>query len=43
MVGWLDIKIDVKEIGVNMSWIDLALDSNCWKALVNVTLNFHIP
>jgi hypothetical protein len=36
-LGWVDnIKMDLREIGWNsMDWIDLAQDSDQWKALVN--------
>jgi hypothetical protein len=30
-----NIKIDLREIGWDMDWIDLAQDRNQWRALVN--------
>jgi len=42
---WEDnIKIDLQEVGWgHMDWIDLALDRNRWRELVNVVVNlrFH--
>ena len=41
---WEDnIKIDLKEIGVNMrNWIDSAQDRDYCRALVNVELNLRV-
>ena len=42
---WEDnIRMDLKEIGVNTrNWVDLAQDSDYWRAFVNVALNLRIP
>ena len=39
---WEDrIRMDLKEIGVNMwNWVDLAQDSDYWRALMNAKLNW---
>jgi hypothetical protein len=39
-----NIKIDLREIGWDaMDWIDLAYDSDQWRALVNTVMNFRVP
>ena len=36
--------MDLREIGINMrNWVDLALNRDYWRALVNVVLNLQIP
>ena len=42
---WEDyIKIDLKEICINTrNWVDLAQDSDYWRALVNAALNLRVP
>jgi hypothetical protein len=42
---WVDnIKIDLREIGWSgMDWIDLAQDSDKWRALVNTVMNLRVP
>jgi hypothetical protein len=42
---WEDnIKMNLKEIGINTrNWVDLAQDSDCWRALVNAALNLWVP
>ena len=42
---WEDnIRIYLEEIGIDTrNWVDSALDSDCWRALVNVALNLRIP
>jgi hypothetical protein len=42
---WVDnIKIDLREIGWDgMDWIDLALDKEKWRALVNTVMNLRVP
>jgi hypothetical protein len=42
---WGDnIKMDLEEVGCGgMGWIDLAQDTNRWRALVNVILNLRVP
>ena len=41
MHRWMDnFRMDLKEIGINiMYWVDLAQDSDYWRAFVNVALN----
>jgi hypothetical protein len=41
---WVDnIKMDLREIGWgDMDWIDLAQDSDKWKALVNTVTNLQV-
>jgi hypothetical protein len=43
--GWEDnIKIDLGETGRGgMDWIDLAQDSDRWRALVNTVMNLRVP
>jgi hypothetical protein len=39
-----DIKMAVKEIGCGgMDWIELALDRDKWRALVNAVMNLRVP
>jgi hypothetical protein len=39
-----NIKIDLREIeSVGMGWIDLALDRDKWRALVNRLMNLMVP
>jgi hypothetical protein len=38
-----NIKIDVKEIGWGVDWIELAQDRDRWRALVNAVMNLRIP
>jgi hypothetical protein len=42
---WMNnIKLDLREIGwIGMDWIDLVLDRDQWRALVNTVMNlrFH--
>ena len=39
-----NIRIDLKEIGVNTrNWIASAQDRDCWRTLVNATLNARVP
>jgi len=42
---WEDnIKLDLQEVGCGgMGWIDLAKDTDIWRALVNAVTNFLIP
>jgi hypothetical protein len=42
---WEDnIKIDIREIGRGgMDWIDLALDGDPWRALVNTVMYLRVP
>jgi hypothetical protein len=37
-------KIDLREIGWDgVDWIDMAQDSDQWRALVNTILRFRVP
>jgi hypothetical protein len=39
---WVDnIKMDLREIG--WEWIDLAQDTNQWRALVRAVMNLRVP
>jgi hypothetical protein len=42
---WVDnIKIDLRETGWHgMDWIDLALDRDQWRALVDTVMNLWVP
>jgi hypothetical protein len=42
---WVDnIKIDLREIGWDgMEWIDLAQDTDQWRAPVNTAMNLRVP
>ena len=42
---WEDnIKMDLQEVGCgDMDWIDLAQDSDRWRALVNALMNLRVP
>jgi hypothetical protein len=42
---WVDnTKMDLREIGWGgMDWIDLAQDSDQWKALVDTVMNLRVP
>jgi hypothetical protein len=41
---WADnIKLDLREIGCDMDWIDLAEDRDQWRDLVNTVMNLRIP
>jgi hypothetical protein len=42
---WADnIKMDLRKIGCGgMDWIDLAQDSDQWRALVNTVMNLRVP
>jgi hypothetical protein len=42
---WVDnIKMDLREIGWGgMDWIDLAHDTDHWRALFNVVMNLWVP
>jgi hypothetical protein len=39
-----NIKMDLRETGWGgMDWIDLALDRDQWRALVNTVMNLRVP
>jgi hypothetical protein len=39
-----NIKVDLQELGCGvMDWIELAQDSDRWRALVNVVMIFWVP
>jgi hypothetical protein len=42
---WEDnIKMDLREVGwEGLDWIDLALDRDSWRALVNAVMNVRVP
>jgi hypothetical protein len=42
---WVDnIKMDLRKIGWDgMDWIDLAQDTDQWRALVNMLMNLRVP
>ena len=40
---WEDnIKMDLREVGWGMDWIDLAQDRNWWWAFVNAVMNLRV-
>jgi len=40
---WDDIRMDVQEVGEGGDWMELALDRDRWRALVNKVMNFLVP
>jgi hypothetical protein len=38
-----NIKIDFRQIGWDMDWIDLAQDRDQWMTLVNTVVNLRVP
>jgi transposase len=40
---WVDnIKMNVRDDGVGMDWIDVAQDGDHWRALVNTVMNLRL-
>ena len=41
---WEDhIKMDLREVGGDGDWMELAQDRNRWLSLVNTVMNFRVP
>jgi len=41
---WEDnIKMDLREVGGDGDWMELAQDMDRWQALVNTVMNFRVP
>jgi hypothetical protein len=41
---WVNIIMDLREIGWGgMDWIDLAQDSDEWRAVLNTVMNLRVP
>jgi hypothetical protein len=38
-----NIEMDLKVIGWDMDWIDLAQNRDQWRALVNTVMNLRVP
>ena len=38
-----NIKMNIQEVEGGMSWIDLVLDRDRWRALVNAAINLRVP
>jgi hypothetical protein len=37
------MKMDLREIGYDMDWIDMAQNRDQWSALVNTVMNLRVP
>jgi hypothetical protein len=41
---WEDkVKMDLRDTGWDMDWIDVAQDMDQWRALVNTVMNLRVP
>jgi hypothetical protein len=41
---WEDnIKMDLREVGWGIDWMDLAEDRETWRAVVNAIMNLRVP
>jgi hypothetical protein len=41
---WKDnIKMDIRDVGWGMDWIDLAQDRDRWRAVLNAVMNLLVP
>ena len=40
---WEDIRMDLQEVGGGGDWMVLAQDTDRWRALVNMVMNYRVP
>jgi hypothetical protein len=38
-----NIKMDLQDVGWGMGWIELVLDKDRWRAVVNAVMNLRFP